>query len=122
MNKIRIGASILLGLGFLLSGAIYFIHPFPLPPNDGSINVQTMLLMHQGGLMGLIAFSHIVAGLLLLIPRTSFLGAMLQLPMTIGILSYNMTMSHQAIVVSVVLLLINLIALADPSRLRAIVS
>jgi hypothetical protein len=122
MNKVRIAASILLALAFLASGAIAFIHPFPLPPNDGTLGYQVIAGIYGSGLEGLIAFSHIVAALLILIPRTRFLGLLLQLPMSIGILSFNMCLQHRAVPVAIVLLLLNLIALADPPRLRALVS
>jgi hypothetical protein len=122
MNKVRIAASILLALAFLVSGAIFFIHPIPMPPNDGTPGVQVMILMKDSGLTALIAFSHIVAALLILIPRTRFLGLLLQLPMTIGILSFNLCLQHRAVPISAGLLLLNLIALADLPRLRALLS
>ena len=76
--------------------------------------------MREGGLMAPIAISHVVAALLLLIPRTRFAGAMLQLPMTIGILAFHATMLPAGLVMAIPLLLLNLLALVDPIRLRVL--
>ena len=69
-----------------------------------------------------ITFSHVVAGVFLLIPRTRFLAALLQLPMTIGILAFHLTMWREGAPATVVLLLLNLLVLAEPPRLRTLVA
>ena len=66
--------------------------------------------------------SHVVAGIFLLVPRTRFLAALLQLPMTIGILAFHVIVWPAGIGVAVVMLLFNLVARADHLRVRALVA
>ena len=54
-------------------------------------------------------------------PRTRFLGALLQLPISIGIVAFHVTLSPAGLAAEALLLLFNLGALADPSRLRSLV-
>lgn len=122
MNRIRTISAVLLAIPLVVFGANYFVHLFPLPPGDGSAGDQLLQSIRDGGLMAAIALSHVVAGALLLIPRTQFLGALLQLPMTIGIVAFHLTMLPEGLMVAVPLLLLNLGALADLSRLRSLVT
>jgi hypothetical protein len=83
---------------------------------------QAIAGIRNSVLGALMAFSHIVPALLILIPLTCYLDLLLQLPMSIGILSFNMCLRYCAVPVAIVLLVLNLIALADPPRLRALLS
>lgn len=121
MNKLRIVCAVLLAIPLLVFGSNYFLHFFPMPPGDGSAGEQLLQAMRDGGLMSAIAFSHVVAGLLLVVPRTRFLGAILQLPMSIGIVAFHFTMMPGGLIMGGVLLLLNLAVLADPPRWRCLV-
>jgi len=121
MKTVRIVSAVLLAIPLVLFGGNYFLHLFPLPSGDGSTGDQLLQAMQSGGMMTAIAFSHVVAGMLLLIPRTRFLGALLQLPMSIGIVAFHATMLPAGIAVAIVLLLLNLGALADFRRLHSLV-
>ena len=122
MNKIRIIAAVLLAFPLLLFGGSFFIHPFALPPANGSAGIEMLHLMRNGGLTYAVAGSHFIAGVFLLVPRTRFVAALLQLPMTIGIVSFHAFMWLQGIPVAIVMLLLNLLILAEPARLRALVA
>jgi len=76
--------------------------------------------MRAGGLMAPIAASHVLIGLLLLIPRTRFAAALLQLPMTLGILAFHVTMLPEGTPIAVVMLALNSVVLAQRTRLRAL--
>ncbi len=78
--------------------------------------------MRDGGLTYAVAGSHVIAGIFLLVPRTRFLAALLQLPMTIGIVAFHVTMEPKGLMLAIPMLLLNLLALADPPRLRALVA
>ncbi len=120
MNKLRMAAALLLGIPLVVFGANYFVHLFALPSGD-SAGARLLQAMRDGGLMGPVAFSHVVAGAALVVPRARFLGALLQLPMTLGIVSFHATMEPGGLVMAVPLLLLNLAALAEPRRLRALI-
>ena len=121
MNKIRTISAILLAIPLIVFGSNYFLHLFPLPPGDGSAGTQLIQAMRDGGLMAAIAFSHVVAGVLLVVPRTRFLGGLLQLPMSLGIVAFHLTMLPAGLTIAIPLLLLNLGAIADLPRLRALV-
>ena len=120
MKIIRIVAATLLALLFLFFGAGFFIHPAPLPSANGQPGIQLLHEMRDGGLTKAFAFSHVVARILLLIPHTRFLGALLQLPMTIGIVAFHYFMWRLGLPFAVVLLVLNLVALYHPPHLRAV--
>ena len=120
MKIIRLLSAILLALPLLVFGGNYFFHFFPMPPGDGSTGAELLQMMRDGGLMGSIAFSHIVIGILLLIPRTRTFGALMQLPLTIGIVFFHATMQPAGLAVAVVMLLLNLVAAWDPERIQAL--
>ena len=120
MNRVRTVSALLLAIPMLVFGGNYFLCLFALPEGDGSAGSELLQAMRDGRLMEAIAFSHVVTGLLLIVPRTRFLGALLQLPMSIGILSFHLTMLPAGLGVAAVLLLLNLGAIADPPRLRTL--
>ncbi|HKY21788.1 MAG TPA: hypothetical protein VJM31_11290 [Vicinamibacterales bacterium] len=121
MRQLRTVSALLLAFPLLVFGANYFIHWFPLPPGDGSVGDQLLQAMRNGGLMAAIAFSHVVVGVLLVVPRTRFLGALLQLPMSIGFVSFHVTMLPAGRSFALLLLLLNLGALADLPRVLVLV-
>ena len=122
MNRLRATAAVLLALPLVVFGSNYFLHFFPLPPGDGSSGAQLLQAMRDGGLMAPLAFSHVVTGVMMLVPRTRFAGALLQLPITIGMVAFHLTMLPSGLVMAGPMLLLNLLAVAEPARLRSLVS
>jgi putative oxidoreductase len=112
--------AILLAIPLIIFGANYFLHVFPLPPGDGSPGANLLQAMRDGHFMAFVAFSHVVAGVLLAVPQTRFLGAILQLPMTIGIVSFHISMQPSGLVMAIPMLLLNCVAGFEPERLRAL--
>lgn len=121
MKILRIISAVLLALPLLVFGGNYFLHVFPMPPGDGSAGDELLQAMRKGGLMIPVAISHVVVGVLLLIPRARFLGGLLQLPMSIGIVAFHVTMMPAGLVTAIPILLFNLGVIADGSRLRSLV-
>ena len=121
MNIIRTVSAVLLAIPLIVFGGNYFVQWFALPSGDGSAGAQLLEAMRDGGLMAAIAFSHVVIGVLLIVPRSRFLGGLLQLPVSIGIVAFHLTMLPAGLVVAVVLLLLNVGAVADLPRLRSLV-
>lgn len=122
MKVLRIVAAVLLALPLVVFGGLYFTPWLPTMPDDGTAGHALLLSMREGGLMSAIAASHVLIGLGLLVPRTRFLSALLQLPMSIGILCFHLTMQPAGAAFAGVLLLLNLGAMAEPDRLRALVA
>ena len=120
MNKLRIGAAWLLALPLLVFGANNFLGFFPLPEGDGSAGDQLLQSMHSGGLMTWIALSHVVIGVLLIVPRTRFAGAVLQLPLSLGILAFHGTMLPAGLGPAIFMLVLNLVLVADAKRVRSL--
>ncbi len=117
----RLIAAYLLALPLTVFGANYFFGWFDVPTDD-SPGGQLLQTMRDGGLMSAIAFSHVVVGILLVIPRTRFLSAILQLPVSIGIISFHVTMLPEGNGIAAILLLLNLIVLIDFRKCTELVS
>ena len=121
MKKLRLVSAILLALPLIIFGGSFFIHPLQLPPANGQPGIALLHMLREGGLTNAIAFSHVVCGVMLLIPWSRFLGALLQLPMTIGIIAFHAYMWPQGIPLPILMMVLNLIVLYEPVRLRALV-
>jgi len=120
MNLVRTIAAVLLALPFLIFGLNYFLHFFAMPEGGESPGDRLLQAIREGGLMKYIAFSHVVAAILLLYPDTRFLGALLQLPMVIGILSFHFAMLPSGVSFAAILLVLNVIVLVDPMKWRCL--
>lgn len=121
MRAFRAICAWILALPLLIFGSNYFLHFFPLPAGNSDDGQRLLQAMRDGGLMTAIAFSHVVAGAMLVVPRTRFAGALLQLPMTIGITAFHVTMLPSGLLLAIPMLLLNLGALADATRLQNLV-
>ena len=122
MTKLRAASAVLLALILIVFGANKFLDFIPMQDDDGSAGYALLMKMHEGGLMLPISISHIVIGLLLLLPSLRFTGALLQLPMSLGIVAFHATMMPAGLVLAIPLLVLNLVAVADLSRLTALVA
>jgi hypothetical protein len=92
------------------------------PMNDGSQGARMWEIIRDGGLMDWLAVGHLVLGLLLLIPRTRFAAGLAQLPITVGIVAFNVTMFPAGVVLALLMLAVNLAVVlrrADLQRLIA---
>jgi hypothetical protein len=118
MNKVRLVAAVLLSLPLIVFGANGLLEFFSLPAGDGLEGDQLLQALRAGGLMPVIALSHVVVGLGLLVPRARFAAALLQLPISLGILAFHATMLPAGNGMALGMLVLNLLALSDASRLR----
>lgn len=115
--------AILLALPLLAFGGNHFLHLFEVPDPEGAqAGVDVLQAMRDGGLMAPIAASHVVIGALLLVPATRFAAGLLQLPMSVGIVAFHVTMLPEGTGPGVVMLVLNAMVVADPARLRALLS
>ena len=123
MNKVRMVCAILLALPLDVFGANYLVELFPMPdPPDDGPGSQLLLDMRAGGLMVWISISHVVVGAMLPLPQLRFLGALLQFPITLGILAFHATMLPAGLGPAIGMTVLNGIVLLDGPRLRALFS
>ncbi|MEX0287529.1 MAG: hypothetical protein AB3N14_00325 [Flavobacteriaceae bacterium] len=118
MKIVRLVSTFLLAIPLLVFGSNYFIEFLPNPPVVDSIGFDLLQMMRDGGLMTYVALSHVVIGILLLVPRTRFAGALLQLPISIGIVSFHMSMEPMGLLFGLVLLVLNILALWDTEKIK----
>ena len=120
MSRVRTAAAWLLALAFVVFGLNGFLGFIPDPPDDGSVGYGVLMEMREGGLMTWIALSHVVVGVLLVLPRTRFAAGLMQLTLTLGILAYHATLMPGGLGPAVILLLLNLAVIADRERFAAL--
>ena len=120
MRKLRTICAFLLALPLVAFGANFFYEFIPEPETVVGPGMQMLLDMRAGGLMLPVAISHLAIGLLLLIPRTRFSAGLLQLPMSLGILGFHLTMMPEGLPIAVGLLLLNLGVVLDARRLAGL--
>jgi putative oxidoreductase len=116
-GKILMVLCALFGLGMIVFGANKLFPFMPMP----DLTEQQKTIFGAFGtikwLMPLIAIAEIVGGLLVAIPKTRALGAIVILPVMVGILLHNVTFFDQSgIVIAAVFSLINLWAIVDSKK------
>lgn len=98
----------LLGLFILNSGLNKFLHHMPMPEMSEEVMKDTMGLMECSWLFPLVGVIEIIGGIFLIIPRTRALGALIILPIMVGILLFHLPhqISGFGIVVAMCLILL----------------
>ncbi len=90
-KKILFVLTLLFGLMFINAGLDKFLHYMPVPENMPEETVKDFeAMMEISWLLPLIAIAEIVSGLLIIIPKTRALGALIILPVMVGILLVNL--------------------------------
>jgi putative oxidoreductase len=104
--------SIVFGIGMIVFGANK-IHPFLPMPDDMSQEQMDAFgaLMKVKWLMPLVAAAEIIGGLLFIIPKTRALGAIVILPVVVGIVLHNIVYDPKGLAIAGIFLLINLWAI-----------
>lgn len=115
-NKILTILCVLFGLGMIVFG-INKLFPFlPMPElTPEQINIFSAFGTIKW-LMPLIAVVEIVGGLLIAIPKTRALGAIIILPVMVGIIVHNLTHDPASIGIAAVFAVINLWAIIDSKQ------
>lgn len=112
-NKILTGLCILFGLMMVNSGLNKFFNYMPMP----EMSEEMMLIM--GGFMTikwilpLVALVEIIGGILIAMPKTRALGAIVNLPVIVGIFVHHLVLDMSTIGIALVLLGINIWAIID---------
>ena len=107
-NKILFVLCVLAGLMFINAGLNKFFQYMPTPKDMPDKMVKAMMAFGQiGWLMPLVGTFEVIGGLLLFIPRTRALGAVVLVPILTGILlsNINLTPSGLPIVFALIAIL-----------------
>ena len=108
-KKILFGVSLLFGLMFINSGLNKFFNYIPMPKDmpENMMKVMTAFL-EIGWLMPLVAVAEIVGGLLFITNKYRALGAIILLPVIIGILLTHIVTEPSGLPLAIVLLAIEI--------------
>lgn len=88
-KKIQFVAKLLLALPMIIFGANKFMGFIDVPPPDGETAMLFLGAMFSSYLVKLVGLIDIVGGVLLLIPRTAFVGYLCLLPIVINIVVFH---------------------------------
>lgn len=116
MKIVKFILCLLFGLMFLNAGLDKLFHY--MPPPEGEMNAEMLEAFKAFGaikwLMPLVAAVEIVGGLLFIFPKTRALGAIVILPVMVGVLLHNIAYPMMpGPVIATVMLLINLWMIGD---------
>ncbi len=96
--------SILFGLMMLNGGLNKFLNYMPVPDDlPEPIMKDTMAFMEISWLMPLVAVAEILSGVLLMIPRTRALGALVIFPVMVGILLTHIFVEPSGLPIALIL-------------------
>ena len=118
MRHLQATSAVLLSVPLIGSAANHAFGWFSPPLSDGSRGAQMWELIRDGGLMHWLAAGHLLLGVLLLVPRTRFAAGVMQLPITAGIVAFNVTMFPRGIPLAIGMLAVNLGVVLAPRDLR----
>jgi hypothetical protein len=118
MRHLQAISAVLLSVPLVGSAANHVFKWVKPPMDDGSRGAQMWELIREGGLMDWLAAGHLLLGILLLVPRTRFAAGVMQLPITAGIVAFNVTMFPRGIPLAIGMLVANLGVVLAPRDLR----
>ncbi len=106
-NKILFVLALLFGLMFINAGLNKFLNYMP-PPEDmpEALMNDFQAMMEISWLLPLIAIAELLGGILIIVPKTRALGALVILPVMVGILLVNTVVETSGFVIAFVLALI----------------
>lgn len=113
MKIIKTILCVLFGLMFINAGLDKFFHYMPMP----ELTPEQLKLYEAIGtlvwLLPLVATIELLGGLLFIFPKTRALGAIVILPVTVGIVLHNAVFMPSGLPIAGVLFLINIWMIAD---------
>lgn len=113
MKTVKFILCLLFGLMFINAGLDKFLHYMPVPELPAELQKVGAAFMSITWLMPLVGAIEILGGLLFIIPKTRALGAIIILPVLVGIILHNMTYMPEGLVIAGILLLIELWVIFD---------
>jgi len=107
-NKVLFVVSLLFGLMMINSGLNKFFNYMPMPEVPEAAGNLMYAFVQSGWLFPLVALAEIIGGALFITNRFRALGAIVILPITMGILLFNVVLAPNGIILAVVLFAINI--------------
>jgi len=116
MRTVRLVCAVLLALPLIAFGGMNLlgIEGFEPPETQSMAGIDLLQAMRDGGLMTWVALSHVIVGVMMLVSRLRLLGALLQLPISLGIVAFHMTMMPEGNGIAIGMLVLNLVVICDP--------
>lgn len=106
-NKILFILALLFGLMFINAGLNKFLNYMPTPEEmPEALLKDFQAMMEISWLMPLIAIAELIGGILIIVPKTRALGALIILPVMVGILLVNTVVETSGFVIALVLAVI----------------
>ncbi|HRB73157.1 MauE/DoxX family redox-associated membrane protein [Flavobacterium sp. WV_118_3] len=113
MKIIKLIVCLLFGLMFINAGLNKFLNYMPMEKMSEEQMKMMEALMTIKWLMPLTGVIETVAGLLFIIPKTRALGAIMILPVMVGIVCHNVIFEPSGLPLVLTLFLINVLMIAD---------
>jgi uncharacterized membrane protein YphA (DoxX/SURF4 family) len=108
-NKILFVVCLLFGLMFINSGLNKFFNYMPMPADMPEDMLKVMEAFTTiGWLLPLVGIVEIIAGLFFIIPKTRALGAIMMLPIMVGIVLTHIVNIPDGLPIAIILMLVNL--------------
>jgi len=113
-NKILFVVSLLFGLMFINAGLNKFFNYMPMPKDMPESTMKVMTAFNDiGWLIPLVGVVEIIGGILFITNKYRALGAIIILPVMVGILFTNIFNAPEGLPIALVLMLINIWAIID---------
>lgn len=113
-SKVLFIVSLLFGLMFINAGLNKFLNYMPVPEDMPESLLKVMgAFMTISWLMPLVGIIEIIGGVLFIPAKTRALGALVILPVMVGVLLTNIVNAPSGLPIAVVLMLINLWVIAE---------
>jgi len=123
MKVVKTILCVLFGLMFINAGLDKFFHYMPMPQLEGEILKVAEAMVQIKWLLPLVATIEVVGGLLFIFPKTRALGAIVILPVMVGIVIHNANYMPSGLAIAGVLFLIDLWMIGDNwNKYKALVS
>lgn len=125
MKIVKFILCLLFALVFINAGLDKFLHYTPMPKLTAEQVKIFAAFAEIGWLLPLVGIVEIVGGLLFIAPKTRALGAIIILPVMVGILIHNVCRdpNQTGIIISVVMFLINIWVIIDNrEKYKALIS
>ncbi|MER3374956.1 MAG: DoxX family protein [Allomuricauda sp.] len=103
-KKIQFVLALLFGLMFINAGLNKFFNYMPTPEEmPAELMSDFEAMMEIAWLLPLVASAELVGGILIILPKTRALGALIILPVMVGILLVNTVVNTSGLIIALVL-------------------